>query len=154
MGKNNAQFLNWDNIKAIKAENKGGVSIKKLSQKYKIGVVTTANAIKATSLAHFKQLQQERSQKEVANKRAKRAAAVNNAKQTDKAAAKVKADLLEPYTPTQTKQLIDGLVAHTENLEERLQTVTSLLIESDDNIVSRIYKLEKPRFIRRFLERF
>lgn len=154
MGKNNAQFLNWDNIKAIKAANKSGVSIKKLSKEYKLGIVTTANAVKATSLAHFKQLQQERSAKEVASKRDRRAAAKSNAKVTDEAAKELRKRLTKPYTPEQTRALIDGMVAHIDNLEERVQTLTSLLISSEDNVVSRLYKLEKPHFIRRFLERF
>ena len=154
MGKNNAQFLNWDNIKAIKAENKSGVSIKKLSQKYKIGIVTTANAIKASSLAHFKQLQQERSSKEVASKRERRAAVVSNAKVTNEAAKELRKRLTTPYTPEQTRAFIDGLIKHNDSLEERVQTIVSLLIEAEDNVITRLYKLEKKHWLRRFLERF
>lgn len=155
MGKNNAQFLNWDNIKEIKAANRAGNSIKKLSKEYKIGVVTCANAIKATSLAHFKQLQKERSTKETASKRDRRAAAKQNAKVTDEAAKELRKRLTTPYTPEQTRQLIDGLVAHTSDLEDRVTTLTQLLITSDDNIVSRIYKLEgKKSLLRRFLDKF
>lgn len=154
MGKNNAQFIDANALKDIKSRNKKGDGQKKIAKEYNVSPTTISFAIRANSVAEFKKLLKERTDKEVAARRDRKAAKKQNDKAQEKAAEKVK-DLGYAYTPKQVKQLIDGLVEHVNNLEERLQTVTSLLITSDDNVVSRLYKLEgKKSWLRRFLEKF
>lgn len=142
-------------LKSIKRDyEKENLSIKALAKKYEIGNATAANAVKAADLEDFNRLQRERSAKNTEQRRARKAAKQHNEKQVEKAAEKVK-DLGYAYTPKQVKGHIDALLLHVANLEDRVQTLSSLLVESDDNIVSRIYRLEgKKGWLRRFLDRF
>ena len=85
----------------------------------------------------------------------RRNAKKQNTKAQEKAGAKVVENAQDVYTPQQAKVLIDSLRKHTANLEDRVQTISSLLVESDDNVVTRLYRLETKRgIVRRFLERF
>ena len=115
----------------------------------------TYDELKAADLEDFNRLQRERSAKNTEQRRARKAAKQHNEKQVEKAAEKVK-DLGYAYTPKQVKQLIDGLVEHTNNLEDRLQTLTSLVVANpEDNLVTRVYRLEgKKPLLRRFLDKF
>lgn len=155
MGKNNAQFIDANALKDIKAKNRAGNSQKQLANQYGVSPTTIGFVIKANSVAEFKKLLKERTDKEVAARRDRKAAKKQNDKAQVKAAEKVK-DLGYAYTPKQVKQLIDGLVAHTDNLEERVQTLTSLVVANpEDNLVSRVYRLEgKKSLLRRFLDKF
>lgn len=138
-------------LNSIKRDyKKEKLSIKAIAKKYEIGNATAANAVKAVDLADFNRLQQERSTKNTQQRRARK----HNTKQVEVAAEKLKASA-DTYTPKQTKAYIDALQLHVANLEDRIQTLSSLLVESDDNLVTRIYKLEGRRgAVRRFLDRF
>ncbi len=155
MGKNNAQFIDATAIKDIKEKNRQGNSQKALAGTYGVSPTTIGFAIRANSVAEFKKLLKERTDKEVAARRDRKAAKKQNDKAKAVATEKVK-DLGYAYTPKQVKQLIDGLVEHTNNLEERVQTLTSLVVANpEDNLVTRVYKLEgKKPLLRRFLDKF
>lgn len=154
MGKNKAVAIDEKELKVIKGKNAAGIGQKKLAKEYGVSPTTVSFAIRANSVAEFKKLMAERSSKEVAARKA----TTKNDKHNDKVKAVAAEEIKEkakPYTPEQTKALIDGLVLHADNLEERVQTLVSLLITADDNVVSRIYKLEGKRSaLRRFLDRF
>jgi hypothetical protein len=82
----------------------------------------------------------------------RRKAKKQNTKAQVKAAEKITAPV---YTPEQATAHINSLLQHVGNLEDRVQTISSLLVESDDNVVTRLYRLENKRgLVRRFLERF
>lgn len=155
MGKNNAQHIAANDLKDIKQRNTKGESQKAIAKQYGISPTTVSFAIRAHSVAEFKKLLKERTDKEVAARRDRKAAKKQNDKAQEKAAEKVK-DLGYAYTPKQVKQLIDGLVEHTNNLEDRVQTLTSLVVANpEDNLVSRVYRLEgKKSLLRRFLDKF
>lgn len=154
MGKNNAKFIDEAELKAIKEKSAAGIGQKRLAGEYKVSPTTISFAIRAKGVAEFKKLLAERSSKEVAERNQRKATDKHNDKVKTVAAEKIK-DSAKVYTPAQTKQLIDGLVEHTTNLEERVQTLVSLLITADDNVVSRVYNLEGKRsLVRRFLDRF
>lgn len=155
MGKNNAQFIDANALKDIKTRNKKGDGQKKIAKEYNVSPTTISFAIRANSVAEFKKMLKERTDKEVAARRDRKAAKKQNDKAQDVAAEKVKS-LGYAYTPKQVKQLIDGLVEHTNNLEERVQTLTSLVVANpEDNLVTRVYKLEgKKPLLRRFLDKF
>ena len=155
MGKNNAQFIDANALKDIKAKNRAGNSQKQLATQYGVSPTTIGFVIKANSVAEFKKLLKERTDKEVSARRDRKAAKKQNDKAQEKASEYVK-DLGYAYTPKQVKQFIDGLLAHNESLEERVQTLTSLVVANpEDNLVSRIYRLEgKKSLLRRFLDKF
>lgn len=155
MGKNNAQFIDAKALKDIKQKNRQGNSQKQLAVQYGVSPTTIGFVVKANSVAEFKKLLKERTDKEVAARRDRKAAKKQNDKAQEKAAEKVK-DLGYAYTPKQVKQLIDGLVEHCNNLEDRVQTLTSLVVANpEDNLVSRVYRLEgKKPLLRRFLDKF
>lgn len=155
MGKNNAQFIDAAALKDIKDKNRKGNSQKQLATQYGVSPTTIGFVIKANSVAEFKKLLKERTDKEVAARRTRKAAAKQNDKAKAVATEKVK-DLGYAYTPKQVKQFIDGLIEHTANLEERVQTLTSLVVANpEDNLVTRVYKLEgKKPLLRRFLDKF
>lgn len=152
MGKNNDRPVT--HVELMQARNmhkKDGLSITAIAKKLKRGQETTKNMVNSKSLSEFRRLQAQRHERDKAAAAAKR----QNKKATTAAAEKVLENATETYTPEQAKALIDGLIRHTQNLEERLQTLSSLLVESDDNLVTRIYKLEnKKGVVRRFLEKF
>lgn len=151
---NNVATINHVKLQQIKSDAKT-MSISKLAGTYGIGYAAAKNAVEAKNLTDFKQRMASYYENEKRAAAERRKAKKQNAKAQEKAAEKVVKDITEPYTPEQTKVLIDGLIRHCNNLEERLQTISSLLVESDDNVVSRIYKLEnKKGVVRRFLEKF
>lgn len=151
--KNNVAAVNHVTLQQIRNDKKT-MSITAIARKYGIGYAAAKNACESKSLSEFKRRMISYNANEAKAAAARRKAKKNNEGAKQKAAEKV-ADLGYAYTPAQVKQKIDQLQKHAANLEERLQTVVSLLIESDDNVVSRIYRLEKRKgFIRRFLERF
>lgn len=152
MGKNNERPVT--HVELMQARNmhrKDKMSITAIAKKLRRGQETVKNMVNSKSLSEFRRLQAARVERDSAARKAKR----QNQKAQEKAAEKVIEDITEPYTPEQSKILIDGLIRHCNNLEERLQTISSLLVESDDNIVTRLYKLEnKKGVVRRFLEKF
>lgn len=142
-----------DHVELQQARNmhsKNGMSITAIAKKTGRGQETVKNMLAAKSLSEFKRLQTQRVERDVAARKAKR----GNEKKVEAKAAEILAEPRE-YSPAQTKVIIDGLLTHTANLEERVQTLSSLLVESDDNIVTRLYRLENKRgIVRRFLEKF
>lgn len=152
MGKNNERpVTHVELMQARNMRNKDGMTITAIAKKLKRGQETTKNMVASKSLSEFRRLQAQRHERDKAAAAAKR----QNQKAQEQAAEGVIENITEPYTPEQAKMLIDGLIRHTQNLEERLQTISSLLVESDDNLVTRIYKLEnKKGVVRRFLEKF
>lgn len=150
----NIKTMDHVKLQQIKSDSKT-MSITKLAKAHSIGYAAAKNAVQARNLKHFKELMASYNTNEAKASQQRRAAKKQNDKAQGKAAEKVVENATQTYSDQQVKALIDGLVKHTGNLEERLQTVVSLLVESDDNVISRIYNLETKRgFIRRFLERF
>lgn len=151
--KNNVAAINHVTLQQIRNDKKA-MSITAIAKKYGIGYAAAKNASESKSLSEFRRRMETYNANEAKANKARRAAKRNNEGQKAKAAEKVK-DLGYAYTPAQVKQKIDALERHAANLEERLQTVVSLLIESDDNVVTRLYRLESRKgLVRRFLERF
>lgn len=144
--------LKATDLQQIKNDHKGGMSITSIAKKRKIGYAAAKNAVNSRNLNHFKQLMADYNKAEAKASKQRRAAKNNNRVETEKAAEKIK----EPvYTERQATAHINQLIKHVANLEDRVQTLSSLLVESDDNIVSRLYRLEnKKGRVRRFLERF
>lgn len=132
-------------------KNKDGLSITAIAKKTGRGYETVKNAVNAKNLGDFKRLQQERVKREGERRQAKR----QNQQSVKKTAEEIISGAKKTYSKRELKTLIDGLLRHTNSLEERLQTIVSLLIEADDNLVTRVYRLEnKKSRVRRFLERF
>lgn len=155
MAKTNAvEPMNVTKLQQIRSDAKK-MSKTALAKKYKVGSRTIAAALAANgNLNKFKTELAAINAKEAEQTRKARAAKKHNEKKVEAKAAEI-IDEPREYTGPQAKALIDGLLVHTGNLEERLQTLSSLLVESDDNIVTRIYRLEnKKGIVRRFLERF
>lgn len=146
--------MNVTKLQQIRSDAKT-MSKTALAKKYKVGGRTIAAALAANgNMNKFKTELATINKKEAEAAKKNRAAKNNNNAKVEAKAAEIMDGPTE-YTGPQAKALIDGLLIHTENLEERVQTLSSLLVESDDNIVTRIYRLEnKKGFIRRFLERF
>lgn len=132
--------------------NKGGMSITAIAKKWRIGYAAAKNAVESKNQGDFKRRMDEYNKAEAKASQARRAAKNNNRVETEKAAEKIK----EPvYTDRQATNHINSLLNHVANLEDRVQTLSSLLVESDDNVVTRLYRLEnKKGLVRRFLERF
>lgn len=151
---NNVAAINHVKLQQIKSDSKT-MSISKLAGTYGIGYAAAKNAVAAKNLTDFKQRMADYNAAEAKKNAERRAAKRQNAKAQAAAAEKVVDNITKPYTDQEVKTLIDGLLRHTASLEERLQTVINLLIDSDDNVVKRIYNLEnKKGKLRRFLERF
>lgn len=131
---------------------KEGKSNTTIAKELKLGYRAVKTALKAKNIGDYRRLIEAENKKEAAASKKNRAAKRNNAAQVEKAADKIK----EPvYTDRQATAHINQLIKHVANLEDRVQTLSSLLVESDDNLVTRIYKLENKRgLVRRFLERF
>lgn len=152
--KNNVGKIDHVKLQQIRNDKKT-MSITAIAKKYGIGYAAAKNATESKSLSEFKRRMASYNAAEARAEVNRRAARKQNTKAQQQAAEKLVDNATKLYTEQQVKVLIDGLVAHTQNLDERLQTVVSLLVESDDNVVSRIYKLENRRgIVRRFLERF
>lgn len=132
--------------------DKKTMSVTAIAKKHKIGYAAAKNATESKSLSEFKRRMATYNANEAKASKARRAAKQNNKAAVEQAAEKIK----EPvYTDRQATHHINSLLNHVANLEDRVQTLSSLLVESDDNIVSRLYRLEnKKGVVRRFLERF
>jgi len=156
MGKKQSNYgkINHVTLQQIRNDKKT-MSTTAIAKKYKIGYAAAKNASVSKSLSEFKRLMTNYNANEAKASQERRKAKKQNNKAQAKAADKVVANAQDVYTPQQVKLLIGDLIKHTQNLEERLQTVVSLLVESDDNVVTRLYKLENSKsVVRRFLERF
>lgn len=151
--KNNVAAINHVTLQQIKSDSKN-TSLTKLAKKYGIGYAAAKNAVAAKNLTDFKQRMTEYNTQQALASNARRAEKKQNDKAKAEAAEKIKASA-NTYTDKQVKGIIDGLVVHVDNLEERIQTLTSLLITSEDNLVTRVYNLEGKRSaVRRFLDKF
>lgn len=154
MKKNNVATIDHVKLQQIKSDNKT-MSRTKLAKKYGISYAAAKNAVEARNLKDFKARMANYNKVEAAAAISRRNAKKQNTKAQVKAGAKVVENAQDVYTPQQAKVLIDSLRKHAANLEDRVQTISSLLVESDDNVVSRLYRLENKRgIVRRFLERF
>ena len=152
--KNNVATIDHVKLQQIKSDNET-MSRTKLAKKYGISYAAAKNAVDARNLKDFKTRMANYNKVEAAAAANRRNAKKQNTKAQEKAGAKVVENAQDVYTPQQAKVLIDSLRKHTANLEDRVQTISSLLVESDDNVVTRLYRLETKRgIVRRFLERF
>jgi len=135
--------------------NKDGLTVSAVAKKTGRGYETVKNAVTAKNINDFKKLQQDRVKKESAARKERNQAKRQNDKAQKKTAAEIISNAKQTYSKREVKTLIDGILKHTNSLEERVQTISSLLVESDDNVVKRLYHLEgRKGFLRRFLERF
>jgi len=135
--------------------NKDGLTVSAVAKKTGRGYETVKNAVTAKNINDFKKLQQDRVKKESAARKERNQAKRQNDKAQKKTAAEIISNAKQTYSKREVKTLIDGILKHTNSLEERVQTISSLLVESDDNVVKRLYNLEgRKGFLRRFLERF
>ena len=152
MGKTNENAVTHVELMQVRnMHKKDGKSITAIAKEIKRGQETVKNMVNSKSLSEFRRLQAQRSEREKARKQAKR----QNTASVKKTAEEIINSAKQTYSKREVKTLIDGLLRHTNSLEERLQTIVSLLIEADDNLVTRVYRLEsKKGKLRRFLERF
>jgi transposase len=152
--KNNVAAIDHVKLQQIKSDSKT-MSITKLAGTYGIGYAAAKNAVEARNLKDFKERMAAYNAAEAKKNAERRKAKTQNQASVKKTAEQIVSNAKQTYSKREVKTLIDGILRHTASLEERMQTMVSLLIESDDNVVSRIYKLEnKKGRVRRFLERF
>jgi Spy/CpxP family protein refolding chaperone len=149
--KNNVAAINHVTLQQIRNDKKT-MSITAIAKKYGVGYAAAKNATESKSLSEFRRRMASYNANEAKANQERRKAKKQNTKAQVKAAEKITAPV---YTPEQATAHINSLLQHVGNLEDRVQTISSLLVESDDNVVTRLYRLENKRgLVRRFLERF
>lgn len=155
---NNAAQIDHVKLQQIRVDAKT-LSTTAIARKYKIGYRAAKCAIEAKSLSQYRRFLATAYKAEAEAASKKRATKKHNEKQKEVAADKIIEKATKEFTNKQLTGLVIAQGKHIENLEERMQTVVSLLVggtdSETDDVVTRLTRLEnKKGVLRRFLDKF